>query len=129
MTHDLQPASPPVRRMKTYAGGQGYVYQYYFVGKRNALAEDPAAPASEYIFDVTPDRKTTFSVSVFLREDAVKAWAAMHGRPLNDAEQYAAAKLRLFQAFDEVENMLAAGRRLSVSSDVLEGLLTTLGVA
>jgi len=29
-----------IRRLKTYAGAQGYVYQYYFVGQRAALAED-----------------------------------------------------------------------------------------
>ena len=27
-----------VRRMKTYAGAQGYAYQYYFVGKRDCPA-------------------------------------------------------------------------------------------
>ena len=27
-----------VRRMKTYTGQTGYVYQYYFVGQREALA-------------------------------------------------------------------------------------------
>ena len=27
-----------IRRMKTYTGGQGYVYQYYFVGKRPEVA-------------------------------------------------------------------------------------------
>ena len=32
-----------VRRMKTYTGGQGYVYQYYFVGKRPALPGQPDA--------------------------------------------------------------------------------------
>jgi hypothetical protein len=35
-----------VRRLKTYAGTQGYVYQYYFVGQRAALADDPEAPAT-----------------------------------------------------------------------------------
>ena len=30
-----------LRRMKTYTGESGYVYQYYFVGKREALAEAP----------------------------------------------------------------------------------------
>ena len=53
-----------VRRMKTYAGSQGYVYQYYFVGKRPALAADPEAPATEYVFDVTSDRKLTDRKSV-----------------------------------------------------------------
>ena len=38
-----------VRRLKTYTGAQGYVYQYYFVGKRPALADDPEAPATEFV--------------------------------------------------------------------------------
>jgi hypothetical protein len=117
-----------VRRMKTYAGGQGYVYQYYFVGKRPATAGSPDAAATEYVFDVTSDRKTTFAVSVFLAEDAVKKWAASHRRALTDAEQYGATKMRLFQAFDEVEHMMADGRRLVIDAQALGHLLATLGV-
>ncbi len=117
-----------LRRMKTYAGGQGYVYQYYFVGKRVALPEAPAAPAVEYIFDVTSDRKTTFAVSVFLPDQAVRGWGDAHGRALTEAEQYGAVKLRLFQAFDEIEDMMADGRRLTVSSESLAKALDTLGV-
>jgi hypothetical protein len=116
------------RRMKTYTGGQGYVYQYYFVGKRTALASDAIAPATEFIFDVTSDRKTTFAVSVFLPQDAISNWAASHRRTLTEAEQYAAVKMRLFQAFDEVEDMMAQGRRLLVTPEILEKALSTLGV-
>jgi hypothetical protein len=119
---------PPVRRMKTYTGGQGYVYQYYFVGQRLALPEDPETPATEFIFDVTSDRKHTYAVSVFLPENAVKAWAAKHGRPLTEAEKYAAGKLRLFRAFDEIEDMKACGRRLTIDSALLEEALASLGV-
>ena len=117
-----------LRRMKTYTGGQGYVYQYYFVGKRAALPEAAEAPASEYIFDVTSDRKTTFAVSVFLPDEVLRGWATRHGRALNEAEQYGAVKLRLFQAFDEIENMMAAGRRLLVNEDILQGATERLGV-
>jgi len=117
-----------VRRLKTYAGTQGYVYQYYFVGQRAALASDPEAPAIEFVFDVTSDRKVTFAVSVFLPEKAVAAWAANHGRPLTDSEQYAAAKLRLFRAFDEVEDVKAHGRRLVIDAILLEEALASLGV-
>ncbi|HYX69813.1 MAG TPA: hypothetical protein VE825_11815, partial [Terriglobales bacterium] len=81
--------------MKTYTGASGYVYQYYFVGKRPALESDAAAPATEFIFDVTPDRKSMYAVSVLLRQSALEAWARLHGRGLTDPEQYAAAKLRL----------------------------------
>ena len=118
----------PVRRLKTYAGAQGYVYQYYFVGKRDALPHDPEARATEFIFDVTSDRKLTYSVSVFLPEATRTDWAASHGRALTDAEQYAAVKLRLFRAFDELEDMKAQGRRLSINSAHLEEALASLGV-
>ena len=117
-----------VRRMKTYTGGQGYVYQYYFVGKRAAIADRSEGPATEYVFDVTADRKTTFAVSVFLMEDAATQWAANHKRALTDAEQYGVVKMRLFQAFDEIENMMANGRRLIISVQGLEELLNGLGV-
>lgn len=117
-----------LRRMKTYTGGQGYVYQYYFVGKRPVLADSRDEAATEYIFDVTSDRKTTFAVSVFLHHDAVQSWSSAHGRALTDAEQYGAVKMRLFQAFDEIEDMMAHGRRLLVTPEQLERVLATLGV-
>jgi hypothetical protein len=111
-----------VRRMKTYTGGQGYVYQYYFVGKRRA------GTATEYIFDATSDRKTTYAVSVFLPSEVLQEWAANHHRGLTDAEQYGAVKMRLFQAFDEIEDMMSDGRRLFVSAEILQHVLSTLGV-
>jgi hypothetical protein len=118
----------PPRRVKTYTGAQGYVYQYYFVGKRRALADDPEAPATEFIFDVTSDRKLTYAVSVFLPKAPLNAWEQKHGRILNDAEQYAAVKLRLFRAFDELEDVKTHGRRLSIDDSLLEEALATLGV-
>jgi hypothetical protein len=117
-----------IRRLKTYTGAQGYVYQYYFVGKRAALADDPEAPATEFIFDVTSDRKLTYAISVFLPEGPLAAWKTAHGRPLNDAEQYAAVKLRLFRAFDELEDVKGTGRRLTIDAGLLEEALGSLGV-
>ena len=116
-----------VRRMKTYTAATGYVYQYYFVGKR-FVPDETEGPATEFVFDVTPDRKTTYATSVFLLRRASDAWAAAHGRSLSDTEQYAAAKLRLFQGFDEVENFREAGRHLVIEAGNLEELLGTLGV-
>ncbi|HEY6765025.1 MAG TPA: hypothetical protein VI386_09645 [Candidatus Sulfotelmatobacter sp.] len=121
-------SSPPIRRLKTYTGGQGYVYQYYFVGKRAALPDDPAVPATEFIFDVTSDRKVTYAVSVFLGENSLSEWNKHHGRALNEAEQYAAAKLRLFKAFDEMENVKSQGRRLYIDGATLEASLASLGL-
>ena len=117
-----------LRRLKTYAGTQGYVYQYYFVGKRGALADDPEAPATEFVFDVTSDRKLTYAVSIFLPHHVVAAWLDAHGRPLADSEQYAAVKMRLFRAFDELEEMQTHGRQLQIDLQSLEESLASLGV-
>ncbi|HEY6302432.1 MAG TPA: hypothetical protein VIX14_05145 [Terriglobales bacterium] len=118
-----------IRRLKTYTGSQGYVYQYYFVGKRPAPTSDAREPdADEYIFDVNSDRKLTYAVSVFLSYQVVAAWAESHGRTLSDSEQYAAVKMRLFRAFDELEEVQAHGRRLQIDLPLLEESLASLGV-
>lgn len=117
-----------VRRLKTYTGNTGYVYQYYFVGKRPAIAEAGAVPSTEYVFDVTADRKNIYSVSVFLSSTEVEGWAAGHGRSLTDAEQYAAVKMRLFQAFDELYDLPHQGRKLVVDAAALGTALDALGV-
>ena len=118
-----------IRRLKTYTGSQGYVYQYYFVGKRLAPTSDAhKSDATEYIFDVTSDRKLTYSVSILLPHEVVAAWAESHGRPLADSEQYAAVKMRLFRAFDELEGMQAQGRQLQIDLQLLEESLASLGV-
>lgn len=119
---------PQLRRMKTYTGQTGYVYRYYFVGKRAALADDPEAPSTEYIFDVSSDRKTTYAVSVFLPPQAVEAWAAARGRDLSEPEQFAGVKMRLLQAFNELPDMLNQGRRLRLNAELLLNFLDSLGV-
>jgi hypothetical protein len=118
-----------IRRLKTYTGSQGYVYQYYFVGKRPAPTSGAReSDANEYIFDVTSDRKLTYAVSIFLPHQVAAAWAESHGRTLGDSEQYAAVKMRLFRAFDELEEMQAHGRQLQIDSQTLEEALASLGV-
>ena len=117
-----------VRRLKTYTAQTGFVYQYYFVGKRDTFPDAPEAPGTEYIFDATPDRKVTYAISVFLRADALDAWALIHGRSLTEAEQYAAAKMRLFQGLDEMNDIAADERRLLISSENIEELLEVLGL-
>ena len=116
-----------IRRLKTYAGSQGYVYQYYFVGKRTATGAGES-DGVEYIFDVTSDRKRTYAVSVFLPHSVVATWSASHGRSLSDSEQYAAVKMRLFRAFDEMEELQTHGRKFQIDSQALEESLASLGV-
>ena len=117
-----------IRRLKTYTGAQGYVYQYYFVGKRLAAASALKESADEYVFDVTADRRLTYAVSIFLSHKVLAAWAESHHRSLSDSEQYAAVKMRLFRGFDEVENMKAHGRQLHIDLPSLEESLASLGV-
>ena len=118
-----------IRRIKTYAGAQGFVYQYYFVGQREALTTDAAAPASEFVFDVTSDRQGLPMPSAFFFPlKRLRGGAAAHGRSLTGPEQYAAAKVRLFRAFDELEDLKTRGRRLIIDSALLEESLASLGV-
>ena len=120
-------SSMTVRRMKTYTAQSGYVYEYYFVGERDALPKDPEAPAREFIFDVTADRKNMVAVSVFLKPEATKAWQQKHGRSLGSAEQYAAANMRLFRGLDEMDKVREHAR-LAIEAKDIEGLLADLGV-
>ena len=100
--------SMTVRRLKTYTGSQGYVYQYYFVGKRPAAAGRPRRMSTS--FDVTSDRKLTYAVSIFLAASGRRrAGPNLTAARSRDSEQYAAVKMRLFRAFDELEEMQAHG--------------------
>lgn len=114
-----------VRRLKTYASSQGYVYQYYFVGKRAAKG---TPDATDYVFDVTSDRKALYPVSIVLPRAAVVAWGESHLHPLSDSEQYAAVKMRLFRAFDEIPEMPSEGAQFSVDAVFLEESLAALGI-
>ncbi|MDT8069383.1 MAG: hypothetical protein ROO76_14555 [Terriglobia bacterium] len=115
-----------LRRVKTYTAQTGLVYEYYFVGQRQAIGE---VPATEYIFDIISDRRARYSVSVFIHKDGLDSWAASHARRLSDSEQYALAKLRLQQGFDETGDMLAEGRSLNVGPGNIEELLAPLDLS
>ena len=115
-------------QLKTYSAQTGYVYQYYFVGLRAALPDDPESPSVEYVFDVTSDRKTTFAVSIFLPPSALEHWTAARGRELTEPERYAGVKMRLLQAFDEVQDVMGEARRLRLDGATLVELLDSIGV-
>jgi hypothetical protein len=61
-------------------------------------------------------------------EEAVSGWLRAHGRGLTEAEQYAAAKMRLLRGFDEIEDMMQRGRSLAVNAAELEELGARLGL-
>ena len=114
-----------VRRIKTYSAQTGFVYQYHFEELRSPHSRGDR-PGSEYIFMVSRDRKTSLPVAIFLRQDALKEWAAGHGRELTGSEQYAAVKMRLFRAFDEIEDLQPACDRIEVTPENIAELLAPL---
>src|SRR5215472_14080859 len=79
--------APQVRRQKTYSAQSGYVYQYYYEGHRPFRRN--GEEGTEFVFEVSADRKTSAPVSVFLHDEAVHSWEQRHERPLTSTERYA----------------------------------------
>jgi hypothetical protein len=93
------PRPDAVRRVKSYSAADGYVYQYYFFeGNR---AQRNGTLGGEFTYVVSSDRKSAFPFKIFVTQSALEAWAKVNGRSLTSSEEYAVAKMRLFQAFDE----------------------------
>jgi hypothetical protein len=93
------PRPDAVRRVKSYSAADGHVYQYYFFeGDR---AQRNGTPGGEFTYVVSADRKSAFTFKIFVRQSALDPWAKVNGRPLSSSEEYAVAKMRLFQAFDD----------------------------
>ena len=119
-----------VRRVKSYSAANGFVYQYFFF-EVNRIA-DENGPAGEFVYAVSSDRKTTVGLRIVVRQSALAAWAETNGRELTSSEEYAVAKMRLFQAFDEnsVPPNLVEGSGLTflVDHSNLETLLQLLNI-
>jgi len=119
-----------VRRVKSYSAANGYVYQYCFF-EVNRISHQ-GAPAGEFIYAISADRKTIFPLSILVLQTALESWAQSNGRPLSSSEEYAIAKMRLFRAFDDGDvpiNADAVGHaRLLVNESNLESLLQQLHI-
>jgi hypothetical protein len=114
-----------VRRIKSYSAATGFVYQYQFQDVHPAN-RGPAA-GNEYVYYVSANRKTMFPVRIFVRREAVEQWKKETGRELTGTEEYAAAKMRLFQALDDAEEGFAKSRPdLNVDESNLTELLERL---
>ena len=114
-------------RIKTYSAENGYVYQYSFQSSRRAR-RGLFTPGHEYIFEVTRDRKNSYILAVFVRDDAASAWRKRHGRELGAAELYAAAKMRLLRAFDTTDDPDAEIAEVAVDAGNIEELLAPLDI-
>jgi hypothetical protein len=114
--------APTVRRQKTYSAQTGYVYQYFYEGQRPSWPE----PGTEFVFDVTADRKTSLPVSVLVSAEALETWESENGRTLSNTERYAIAKLALFQAFDERDTPQAMREAVRVTPGGVRAILANL---
>jgi len=115
-------------RIKTYSAASGYVYQYAFQISRRAR-RGFFTPGTEHIFEVSRDRKTNYPLAVFVRDDAVQAWNKTHGRELSPSECYAAAKMRLFQVFDALDDPDREAEAPIVDAKNIEELLSSLDIS
>jgi hypothetical protein len=113
-----------VRRVKSYSAESGYVYQYQF---HDAVpAERNGEPGNAYIYYVSADRKTMFPLRIFVGRNTREDCARRLGRTLNGTEEYAVAKMRLFQAFDESDDLATKRPELVVDASNIEALLARL---
>ncbi len=118
--------APSVRRQKSYSGRSGYVYQYFYDGcRRTSRAGEEG---TEYVFDVSADRKTSFAVSVFFPDAAAEPWQRDRERVLKANERYAIAKMALFQAFDERERPELMQQEVRLRPADVAAILETLGI-
>ena len=118
--------APTVRRQKTHSAESGYVYQYFYEGQRAAKRD--GAAGTQYVFNVSADRKSSFPVSVFVSDLALEEWQKQHGRQLSSTERYAIAKLALFQAFDQRETPAAMSEEVVVQPLDVAAFLATLDI-
>lgn len=121
-----RPAAKPqtVRRIKSYSAATGYVYQYQFQSVHPA-GESPSR-GNEYVYYVSADRKTMFLTKIVVERAALDAWTHENGRELTGSEEYAIAKMRLFQAFDEIDDFAASHPSLAVDGSNLAPLIARL---
>jgi ornithine cyclodeaminase/alanine dehydrogenase-like protein (mu-crystallin family) len=116
------------RRYKVYAAETGRSYQYFFAYSGRVHRPEGAGEGSDFVFVVTADQEPPFILRVFISNRGLAAWHGAHGRELDNNELYAAAKMCLFRAFDEVERLREEWLGLSVDESNIEELLDPLGL-
>lgn len=67
-----------------------------------------------------------FPIRIFVGRAALENWTKRTGRALTGTEEYALAKMRLFEALDEVEDFAAKRPELAVDESNIDALLERL---
>lgn len=115
-----------MRRVKSYSAATGYVYQYYFYEVQKTRRA--GAAGAEYVYMVSVDRKKVFPLRIFVQRDGIEKWGRASGRELTGTEEYAVAKMRLFEAFDEIAQIESHKPELVVDESNIESLLARLDI-
>ena len=118
------PRPEAAHRVKSYSAASGYVYQYYFYEVEKAKRGN--AEGTEYVYMASVDRKHVFPVRIFVAKKGLEKWSARTGREFTGTEEYAVAKMRLFQAFDETEAFSEKTPPFLVDDSNLDALLAQL---
>lgn len=119
----------PARRYKAYAAITGVAYRYFFESRRSVIRPEGQGAGSDYVFVVMADQGFPFIARVFVSDRAGTAWYEFTGRPLDSNETYAAAKMRLFQAFDECARLKDHALLLVADEQNIQELLEPLDLA
>ena len=120
------PRPEAVRRVKSYSAATGYVYQYYFYEVQKTRRG--GAAGAEYVYMVSVDRSKVFPLRIFVQRDGLEKWGRAAGRELTGTEEYAVAKMRLFQALDEIAEIESRRPELLVDESNIEDLLARLDI-
>jgi hypothetical protein len=115
-----------VRRVKSYSSATGFVYQYYFYEVQKV--RHGGAAGTEYVYMISVDRKKVFPLRVFVRRDGIEKWGRAGGRDLTGTEEYAVAKMRLFDALDEIAGIESSQPDLVVDESNIDTLLARLNL-
>jgi hypothetical protein len=116
-----------LRRVKRYAAQSGYVYEYFFLGRREIRYH--GAEAIEFVFEVSAGPETGLHVTVILPMPSLEPSETVWGRKLATNEHYAVAKMALFQAFDERSAPADMRDHVIVRPADAAAILATLGFA
>lgn len=104
------------QRLKHYSAASGVVYQYVFRGKQG----------DAHVFEVNADRQPAFPVRVEIGPAEIQFCEGRLGFALRWNDEYALAKLALFDAFDERENAAAMQESVRPGTSELLGYMKTL---
>ena len=116
-------------RYKSYAAGTGISYRYFFAGRHPVARPEGQGRGSDFTFVIAADQQAPFTIRIFVSDRATAAWHQLHGQDLGPNEQYALAKMRLFQAFDEAPSLREERLGLIVDDSNVAELLEPLELA